>query len=260
MSVRVPPAPRASSGSTGAAASSRSSPSSSRSSFFVLLGSVYGDDDGGRRRHGLRVPARRDARLRRGWRRRSPASRSSSSIRREAGVLKRLRGTPLPAWAYVIARRLGRRSSSSSSRQSRCRARPRSSSTCRSPTSWLSVALDTAPRRAVAFAALGLGADRRHPLGRGVVGRRQRHLPADGLPRRLVLVDARVSARSRGDRRTCCRSTYFIELMRDVAALRRGDLVELGRTSPSSPRGASSALVAAVTLVPLGAAARVSYA
>ena len=69
--------------------------------FFLLLGSVYGDDeiDG--------VTARRTC---------SPGCSATASsptafaglaiitvIRREEGVLKRLRGTPLPAWAYLAA-------------------------------------------------------------------------------------------------------------------------------------------------------------
>ena len=69
--------------------------------FFVLLGSVYGDDeiDGVRGSNyllagilGYGVSATAFAGL-----------AIMTVIRREEGVLKRLRGTPLPPWAYIVA-------------------------------------------------------------------------------------------------------------------------------------------------------------
>ena len=63
---------------------------------LVLIGSVYGDErDRGRER--ADVPPHRAARLRRRRRTRSPALAITLVIRREAGLLKRVRGTPLGA-------------------------------------------------------------------------------------------------------------------------------------------------------------------
>ena len=70
--------------------------------FFVLLGSVYGDDDtinGVPRR---RLPADRDARLRR-CRDRLRRTRDRARHPARDGVLKRLRATPLPAPVYIAA-------------------------------------------------------------------------------------------------------------------------------------------------------------
>jgi ABC-2 type transport system permease protein len=69
--------------------------------FFVLLGSVYGDDEidgipgsayllAGMLGYGVAATAFAGLAI-------------TTVIRREDGILKRLRGTPLPAWAYVCA-------------------------------------------------------------------------------------------------------------------------------------------------------------
>jgi ABC-2 type transport system permease protein len=69
--------------------------------FFVLLGSVYGDDEidgidgsayllAGMLGYGVSATAFAGLAI-------------ITVIRREDGILKRLRGTPLPAWAYVVA-------------------------------------------------------------------------------------------------------------------------------------------------------------
>lgn len=69
--------------------------------FFVLLGSVYGDDEidgidgsayllAGMLGYGVSATAFAGLAI-------------ITVIRREDGILKRLRGTPLPAWAYVTA-------------------------------------------------------------------------------------------------------------------------------------------------------------
>ena len=69
--------------------------------FFVLLGSVYGDDE----IDGVDGSAYLLAGIL-GYgvsRRRSPGSRSCSCSAARDGVLKRVRGTPLPPWAYLVA-------------------------------------------------------------------------------------------------------------------------------------------------------------
>jgi ABC-2 type transport system permease protein len=69
--------------------------------FFVLLGSTYGDDEidgikgsvyllAGMLGYGVAATAFAGLAI-------------MTVIRRESGILKRLRGTPLPAWAYVCA-------------------------------------------------------------------------------------------------------------------------------------------------------------
>ena len=125
-------------------------------------------------------------------------------IRRESGVLKRLRATPLPGWAYITAV-LGsivfvfssRRSRSSSS------AGSRSTSRCRTTRSRLVAAL--APRRRLVRGA-GRRTDRSDPQRRGLVGRRQRDLPPARLHLGLVLLVGRLPGgppRDRGGAAAC---------------------------------------------------------
>ena len=180
----------ASSASTGGAASSPSSPSSSRSLLFVLLGSVYGNDriKSRAQRQGLRVPARRDARLRRRLdrvrrardrARPPPRERDPQAAARDAAAAGR------PTSAAVIASTVLVFAIEAAALIVLARVAVRRAA---SRTHWLSLVL-----------ALLLGAlvvrgarDRAHradPLRRGLVRGRERDLPADGVPLRLVLVD-----------------------------------------------------------------------
>ena len=157
---------------------------------FVLLGSVYGKDkikpENVTR---IRLPARRHARLR------AIASTAFAGlaimlvIRRESGILKRLRATPLPASSYIGA-----------VLSATLIAFALEAVTMVVLAHFLFdvhfPAQDRLARpRAAARGALVRGArDRAHradPLGRGLVGGRERDLPADVVHLGLVLVAAR---------------------------------------------------------------------
>ena len=139
-----------------------------------------------------RRPPRRHARLRRRRPRPTPGSRSSLVIRRESGVLKRVRATPLPppgylgavivSTSFVFAHRgdrlivLGRDGSTSAPWPTRLPGGLRSPSAA-------------PPSRPSAWRP------RRRALERGLLGDRQPHRPADDLHlRRLLSVDAALPA------------------------------------------------------------------
>ena len=165
--------------------------------FFVLLGSVYGNDEidgvdgsayllAGILGYGVVATAFAGLAI-------------ITVIRREEGVLKRLRGTPLPAWAYlaaVIASTLFVYAIEAVALVVLGRAL----FDVPFPDRWLSLVL-TLLLGGLAFAALGLGLTGVDPLCGGLVGGRQRDLPADGLHLRRVLLGDRVPVRHRGDRR-----------------------------------------------------------
>ena len=169
---------------------------------YVLLGSVYGDDP----IEGEGVAG--SAYLLAGILGYGAAATAFAGlailvvIRRESGVLKRLRGTPLPAWAYVLAVLV---------------------STVvvfvieavalillaklmfdvPFPERWLSLALALLLGRGRLRGARRR-ADDVHPLGGGRLGGDQRRLPADGVPRRIVLDDRRrIRPCSRRSRTSC---------------------------------------------------------
>ena len=81
--------------------------------FFLMFGSIYGDETIEKDRYrGRRVPRGRDDRLRR-RRDRFAGLAITLVIRRESGVLKRIRATPLPPATYLArGARLDARSSS----------------------------------------------------------------------------------------------------------------------------------------------------
>ena len=122
-------------------------------------------------------------------------------IRRESGVLKRIRATPLPhgdlprRGAVLDADRL---------RAADARSRSRSALTlygAKGPENWLGMILAVLARRRAASPGMGFGVAVADPLGRGRVGRRQPDRAADGVPLRLVRADAQVPRGAALDRR-----------------------------------------------------------
>ena len=164
--------------------------------FFLVFGSIYGDD----RISGIRGAAYLEAGMI-GYGVASTAFAGlaiTMVIRRESGVLKRIRATPLPPAIYLVAVLvstfitflieaaliivLGR--------------------------VLFSVGLPDRPFSllaelaigAGAFAALGLGAHRRGAIGRRLLGGRELRLPADGDHLRHVLLAREVPGIPAGDR------------------------------------------------------------
>ena len=169
---------------------------------FVLLGSVYsGTIDGvpvavgcPRRAHRLRL---REHRLRRA---RDPARAPARERNPEAA--------PLDAAAAGDVRRRAPRLDADRLRAADDRAVPARARVLRDAVSLRHrlVRRDDRDRRGgVRRARHG---DRvRDPLGRGVVGGRQLHPPADGVPQRRVRADPALSRPSSARSATCCRSS-----------------------------------------------------
>ena len=152
-------------------------------------------DQEGARRQGVRVPARRDPRLRRRRRPRSPGSRSCSSSAARAASSSASAGRRCrrrPTSAAVIASTVDRLRDRGGRAD---RARRGSLYHVPLPHQWLSLILAIAARRARVRGARDR-ADRRDPLGRRRLGGRERDLPADLVPGGRVLVGAVTSRTS----------------------------------------------------------------
>ena len=124
-------------------------------------------------------------------------------IRRENAILKRLRATPLPAATYVAALLVSTLVVFALQTIGAVPDRQRA----------LQHAVPERPRLARRHGRRRRGdvrpARRRHrvghPIGRRLVGGRQLHPPADGVPQRRVRADAALSRRSSARSATCCR-------------------------------------------------------
>ena len=125
-------------------------------------------------------------------------------IRRESGVLKRIRATPLPPATYLArrarldVRRLPDRGGADH------RDRPAALLASPFPTGRSRCSLALAARRA-SLRGDGARADRRRALRRRLVGGRQLRLPADGDHLRARSSRRRTTRRSCGRSPTCCR-------------------------------------------------------
>ena len=166
-------------------------------------------------------------------------------IRRDEGVLKRWRGTPLPPWVYlgglvgsaivlaaagvVITLTLG------------VVAYDLDIEAAKMPAAIVTFLVGVA-----AFAALGHGRRRAVPVGVGGVGRGQRDHPADGV-RLGDLHPPRGPAGVAGDaRRRAAAEAVRRELPGRLQPGRRAAGVRLGRPGAWSPRGASPGCVVAL--------------
>ena len=188
----------------------------------------------------------------------SPGFRSCSVIRRESGILKRVRATPLPAWAYVVALllhdadrirgrgRLHDRDSAASSSIRTSTTSSRSRSRCCSA---------RRPSR-----ALGSGADGSDQICGGRLGGRERDLPAGRVPRGAFFSPPLVPGGAEGDRERTAADVYMIRLVRDIVMLHNhADLESAGRRGRDRGLGLARSDRRAPPF-PLGAAGRLGFA
>ncbi len=124
-------------------------------------------------------------------------------IRRESGVLKRIRSTPLPPATYIAAV-LGSTLLVFVARDSGADHPRPGALSVPFPARWLSLIL-TCLLGAAAFAAMGVAVTDARALGRGLVGGRERDLPADGDHLRARSSRRTATRRSCARSPTCCR-------------------------------------------------------
>ena len=169
---------------------------------FVLLGSTYGND----KISGVRGADFLEAGML-GYGLVSTAFAGLAIflvIRRESGILKRVRATPLPAWAYLAAVLTATLIAFAVSCVVHDRDRP--AALLGPAADALVLARPDARARRGRLRGARARHDRGRPLGRRRVGDGERRLPADGVHLRRVLLAAFVSVSSCARSRMCFRS------------------------------------------------------